>query len=76
MSLLPTKKEIMDRLLAKNTTLKVKNMLLVELVEMGYKEAARANCYARKLGDIGVCIEGYWLSSNAKKELDNIKQGL
>ena len=66
----------MDRLLEKNTTLKVKNILLVELVEMGYKEAARANCYARKLGDIGECVEGYWLSSNAKKELDNIKQGL
>jgi len=76
MSLLPTKKETMDRLLEKNTTLKVKNILLVELVEMGYKEAARANCYARKLGDIGECVEGYWLSSNAKKELDNIKQGL
>jgi len=76
MSLLPTEKEIIDGLYVENAALKVENLLLIELVEKGYKESAKANCFARRLGDVGECIEGYWLSSNAKKELDKIKQGL
>ena len=52
------------------------NQRCVLLVEKGYKEAAKANCFARRLGDIGECVEGYWLSSDIKKELDYIKEDI
>ena len=76
MSVLPTEKEIIDGLHVENTALKVENLLLIELVEKGYKESAKANCFARRLGDIGECVEGYWLSSDIKKELDYIKEDI
>ena len=46
-----------------------KVQLLAVLVERGYKQAAKANCHARKWGDIAEGVEEMWNNSNIKKEL-------
>jgi len=75
MSMIPTKKEVINGLHASNTALKAENLLLIELVEKGYREAARANCHARYLGDIQICIDEFWLNSKIKRELDEMEGG-
>jgi len=70
--MLSTKNEIMDDLYIANYDLKAENLFLVKLVEKGFKEAARYNCFARQWGDINECVNSSWANSKIKRELDEL----